>query len=44
VTDILPTPEPVDRTALWWHLLVWDAWFLVWGVLLGVAAWHFTRG
>ncbi len=44
VTGILPTPEPVDRTALWWHLLVWDAWFLVWGVLLGVAARHFTRG
>jgi Protein of unknown function (DUF3995) len=27
-----------DRTALWWHVLVWDLWFLVWGVLLGMAA------
>jgi hypothetical protein len=32
-----------DRTALWWHVLVWDLWFLVWGVLLGVAAWRFGR-
>jgi Protein of unknown function (DUF3995) len=29
----------VDRTALWWHVLVWDLWFVVWGVLLGLAAW-----
>jgi hypothetical protein len=29
----------VDRTALWWHVLVWDLWFVVWGVLLGMAAW-----
>jgi Protein of unknown function (DUF3995) len=29
----------VDRTALWWHVLVWDSWFVVWGVLLGMAAW-----
>jgi hypothetical protein len=33
----------VDRGALWWHVLVWDLWFLVWGVLLGVAAWGFGR-
>jgi hypothetical protein len=29
----------VDRTALWWHVLVWDLWFVVWGVLLGMAVW-----
>jgi Protein of unknown function (DUF3995) len=34
---------PVDRTALWWHVLLWDLWFLVWGLLLGVAAWHYGR-
>jgi hypothetical protein len=33
----------VDRTALRWHVLVWDLWFLVWGLLLGVAAWQFGR-
>ncbi|HET9290423.1 MAG TPA: DUF3995 domain-containing protein [Actinomycetes bacterium] len=32
-----------DRAALWWHVLVWDLWFLVWRVLLGVAAWRFGR-
>jgi Protein of unknown function (DUF3995) len=32
-----------DRGALWWHVLVWDLWFLVWGVLLGMAAWRFGR-
>jgi hypothetical protein len=34
---------PVDRTALRWHVLCWDLWFLVWGLALGVAAWHFGR-
>jgi Protein of unknown function (DUF3995) len=34
---------PVDRTALRWHVLLWDLWFLVWGLLLGVAAWHYGR-
>jgi Protein of unknown function (DUF3995) len=27
----------VDRTALRWHVGVWDMWFLVWGVVLGLA-------
>jgi Protein of unknown function (DUF3995) len=26
-----------DRTALRWHVWVWDLWFLVWGALLAVA-------
>jgi uncharacterized protein DUF3995 len=26
--------EPADRTALRWHVGVWDLWFLLWGVLL----------
>src|SRR5512133_1195651 len=34
---------PVDRMALWWHVVLWDLWFLVWGLLLGVAAWHYGR-
>ena len=34
---------PVDRTALRWHVLLWDLWFLVWGLLLGVAVWHYGR-
>ncbi len=31
-------PPPADPTALRWHVLVWDLWFLLWGVLLGTAA------
>jgi hypothetical protein len=34
---VLDPAGPVDRTALWWRVLVWDLWFLVWGVLLGAA-------
>jgi hypothetical protein len=30
--------EPADPTALRWHVLFWDPWFLLWGVLLVVAA------
>jgi hypothetical protein len=37
-----------DRTALRWHVAVWDMWFLPWGLLLTtatVAYWRrFTRG
>ena len=29
---------PVDWIALRWHVWIWDAWFLAWGILLGVAA------
>jgi hypothetical protein len=43
LTGIVRPAGPVDRTALWWHVLVWDLWFLVWGLLLGVAAWHHGR-
>ena len=34
---------PVDRTALRWHVLLWDLWFLVWGLLLGLATWQYGR-
>ena len=27
----------VDRTALRWHVGVWDLWFLMWGILLALA-------
>ena len=30
--------EPADPTALRWHVFLWDPWFLVWGLLLLVAA------
>jgi hypothetical protein len=33
----------VDRTALRWHLGVWDLWFLVWGILLALATADYWR-
>jgi hypothetical protein len=43
LTGLVSPSGPVDRTALRWHVLLWDLWFLVWGLLLGVAAWHYGR-
>ena len=43
LTGVITPSGPVDRTALRWHVMLWDLWFLVWGVLLGVAAWHSGR-
>lgn len=43
LSGVVRPAGPVDRTALRWHVLVWDLWFLVWGLLLGVAAWHYGR-
>lgn len=44
LTGVIDPSGPVDRAALRWHVLLWDPWFLVWGLLLGVAAWHHARG
>jgi hypothetical protein len=43
LAGVVDPSGPVDRTALRWHVLVWDLWFLVWGVLLGMAAWQGRR-
>ena len=36
--DVIHPAGRVDRTALRWHAGVWDLWFLIWGILLAVAA------
>jgi hypothetical protein len=33
----------VDRTALRWHVGVWDMWFLAWGILLSLATVSYWR-
>ena len=33
----------IDRTALRWHVGVWDLWFLVWGILLALATGSYWR-
>jgi hypothetical protein len=43
LTGLISPSGPVDRTALRWHVLLWDLWFLVWGLVLGVAAWQYGR-
>jgi Protein of unknown function (DUF3995) len=37
-TGVLDAPAATDWKAFRWHLYLWDPWFLIWGVLLGVAA------
>jgi Protein of unknown function (DUF3995) len=36
LTGVISPAGPVDRAALRWHVLVWDSWFLLWGLLLGL--------
>jgi hypothetical protein len=37
LTDAVTPAATVDQTALRWHVFCWDAWFLLWGLLLGLA-------
>ncbi len=43
LTGILQPDGPVDRRALTWHVLVWDLWFLLWGLALAATTWRSTR-
>lgn len=36
---VLTPTQPVEPVVLWWRLLLWEPWFLLWGVLLGLSAW-----
>lgn len=40
---VIPASPATDWKALRGHLYIWDMWFLVWGVLLGLAMLRFTR-
>ena len=42
-SGIVKPTQPVDWKPLLWHLYVWDMSFLIWGILFGLAALHFTR-
>lgn len=41
--DVIHPGGRVDRTALRWHVGVWDLWFLLWGILLALAAFGYWR-
>jgi hypothetical protein len=36
-------PEELGADAVRWHLLLWDPWWLLGGILFAVAAWQFSR-
>ncbi len=37
LADVIVPDGEVDERTLRWHVLVWDLWFVVWGVALAVA-------
>ena len=43
LAGVIAAPSSVDWLALRWHVWLWDMWFLVWGVLLGVATLFYQR-
>lgn len=38
-TGIITPTTPVEPMVLRWRLLVWEPWFLVWGLLLALTTW-----
>jgi hypothetical protein len=43
LSGVIHPAGTVDRTALRWHVAVWDLWFLVWGILLALATIGYRR-
>jgi hypothetical protein len=43
LSGVIHPAGSVDRTALRWHVGVWDLWFLAWGILLALAAVGYRR-
>lgn len=43
VAGVISTPAGLGATSARWHLLLWDPWWLVGGILFGVAAWSYHR-
>ncbi len=43
LSGVIHPAGSVDRTALRWHVGVWDLWFLVWGILLALATAGYWR-
>ncbi|WP_253862748.1 DUF3995 domain-containing protein [Prauserella halophila] len=42
-TGVLDAPAAIDWYAFYWHLALWDPWFVLWGILLGIAVVHYQR-
>jgi hypothetical protein len=43
MSGALTAAEPQNPTLLLWRLLLWEPWFVVWGVLLGLTAWYVRK-
>lgn len=43
LSEVIHPAGSADRTALRWHVGVWDLWFLVWGILLALATAGYWR-
>jgi len=41
---VLETPASMRSAAATWHLILWDPWFLLGGVLFLASAWWYSRG
>ena len=39
----IATPAGLGETSARWHLLLWDPWWLLGGVLFGLATWRYQR-
>ena len=39
----ISTPSGLGTKALHWHLLLWDPWWLLGGILIGVLTWSYQR-
>ncbi|MCG8914809.1 DUF3995 domain-containing protein [Actinokineospora sp. PR83] len=43
VVGVIDAPASTDWYAFYWHLFLWDPYFVVWGVLLGIATAHYAK-
>lgn len=40
---LIAAPANMDWRGFYGHLLLWDPWFTIWGVLMGITAFYYTR-
>jgi len=43
LTGVIEAPADMDWRGFYGHLYLWNPWFVIWGVLLGITAYFYTR-